>query len=54
MPKYEVVGENAVFEHAPGETFTADLDEFDEGRLIAGGHIVAVEAKATKATKKED
>lgn len=52
MPKYKVVGGFKVFGTEPGETFDADLDEFDESRLISGGHIVAV--GATKAAKADD
>ena len=52
MPKYKVVGACTVFGTEPGETFDADLDEFDEARLISGGHIVAV--GATKAAKADD
>lgn len=54
MPKYEVVGSFAVFGNAPGQKFDADLDEFDERRLIDGGHIRPVGAKAVKADQKED
>jgi hypothetical protein len=43
MPKYKVVGPFAVFGNESGKEFEADLDEFDETRLIQGGHIVAVE-----------
>ncbi len=56
MSKYTVVGTNAVFGHAPGESFEADLSEFDEARLIAGGHIekTAKGQKPTKPDSKED
>ena len=44
MPKYKVVGSFAVFGNAPGEEFEAELNKFDETRLIEGGHIAAVGA----------
>ena len=44
MPKYKVVGSFAVFGNQPGEEFDAELDEFDETRLIEGGHIELVDA----------
>jgi hypothetical protein len=42
MRKYKVIGSFAVFGNEPGEDFEAELDEFDETRLIEGGHIAAV------------
>lgn len=53
MRKYRVIGNCAVFDTAPGEVFEADLDEFDERRLVDGGHIAA-EGKATAATDKKE
>ena len=54
MPEYRVVGGRAVFGVAPGETFVADLSEFDEERLIGGGHIARLNDKAIPAdTEKE-
>ena len=49
MPKYEVVGQFDVFGHEPGSTFEAELDEFDETRLIEGGHIVVVDGDEEEA-----
>ena len=54
MPKYEVIGSFAVFGNQPGEEFDAELDEFDEDRLISGGHIAAVEPKAVKADDEKE
>ena len=49
MPKYEVVGQFDVFGHEPGSTFEAELDEFDETRLVEGGHIVVVDGDEEEA-----
>ena len=54
MSKYEVVGSFQVMGVEPGGTFDAELDEFDEGRLIDGGHIAAVGKKAAKAADNEE
>ena len=53
MPKYEVIGSFDVFGVEPGETFDADLDEFDETRLVDGGHIARV-GKPAKVTQKKE
>lgn len=53
MPDYQVVGERAVFGVQPGETFTADLSEFDEQRLIEGGHIACVDKPVQGTEQKE-
>ena len=53
MPEYRVVGGRAVFGVAPGETFVADLSEFDEERLTVGGHIARVDEAGTADDEKE-
>lgn len=53
MSEYAVVGSFAVFGNEPGSTFKAELDEFDETRLIEGGHIARVDKPAKGTEKKE-
>lgn len=58
-PTYEVIGSQAVNGTAPGESFTADLDEVQEERLVDGGQIRRKRASAkgqqpTSTEKKED
>ena len=53
MPEYVVVGSFAVFGNKPGETFAADLSEFDEQRLTVGGHIARVDEADTADDPKE-
>jgi hypothetical protein len=43
---YRVNAPTAVLDHEPGDTFEADLDPVQEGRLLAGGHLVVDEASA--------
>ena len=37
--EYEVVGDNRVHGHDPGETFTADLADHEEALLVASGNV---------------
>lgn len=53
MPEFRVVGERVVFGTEPGETFSADLSDFDEQRLIEGGHIARVDKPSKGLEKKE-
>ena len=54
MPKYKVCGDRKVFGTVPGDTFDADLSEFDEDRLIVGGHIEKQGQKPTGKSKSEE
>lgn len=48
MSLYEVVGRHAYREHAPGETFEADLDAAVEQRAIARGDITLLHRSRTQ------
>lgn len=54
MPKYKVCGTAAVLEHAPGKTFTADLDSVQEQRLLDGGAIKRVGGDGRPAPEKPE
>lgn len=51
MKTYRVSGPNAVLEHAPGQTFQADLDEVQERRLIESGSLEETSPTTTKEDK---
>lgn len=50
MKQYEVTGPQAVFGHKKGEVFERELEDDQERRLIAAGHITPA---AKPAAKKE-
>lgn len=50
--KYEVTGPQPVYGHKTGEVVALELDDAQEKRLIAAGHIKPA-AKAAPNTKKE-
>lgn len=52
MPKYTVCGVRPVFGVEPGGTLDTELSEFDEARLLKGGHIEKQKASKGAADKK--